>query len=68
VPAPRKKPFRLPPHLEMEQIVSLADAAIVAGVSADVLRKELADKLIQLSPRRQGIRLKDALRLNSSAA
>jgi hypothetical protein len=63
LPAPRKTPFKLPEHLELEQIVSLDDAAKVAGLSKDVLAEQLHDKIIQLSPRRQGIRLRYALRL-----
>jgi predicted HTH domain antitoxin len=63
LPAARKNPFKLPEHLELERIVSLDDAAKVAGLSKDVLAEQLRDKIIQLSPRRQGIRLKHALRL-----
>ena len=36
-------------------------AAELAGVSEDTLRRRRPDKIIQLSPRRQGMRVKDAL-------
>ena len=66
MPAPRKaktKPFQLPAELALERIVPLDDAEDVAGVSKETLLKEMPDKILQLSERRRGIRLKHALRL-----
>jgi hypothetical protein len=47
--------------LNLERIVPLAEAARLRGVSEDTLRRHNSDKIIQLSPRRQGMRVRDAL-------
>jgi hypothetical protein len=52
--------------LERERIVSLAEAARLRGVSEDTLRRHNSDKIIQLSPRRQGMRVRDALAKTSA--
>jgi len=66
VPSPRKikaKPYRLPAELVGEQIIPLRDAEDVGGMSVDTIEKVLADKIIQLSPKIRGIKLKHILRL-----
>jgi len=50
------------PALELERIVPLAEAARLAGVSEDTLRRHNSDKILQLSPRRQGMRVRHALK------
>jgi hypothetical protein len=60
------KPLELSP-LELERIVSLDEAARLRGVSADTLRRHDRDKFIQLSPRRLGMRVRDALGLGKQS-
>jgi hypothetical protein len=53
---------QLPPYPPFDKVVSLLEAAHLAGVSTDTLRRchdrrEL--KFIKLSPRRVGVRLSD---------
>jgi hypothetical protein len=55
-------------RLELERIVSLSEAARLSGVSEDSLRRHFADKIIQLGPRRRGMRLKHALFMNDEAS
>lgn len=49
--------------IELERIVTLAEASRLSSESVDTLRRRHADKIIQLSPRRQGMRVKHALML-----
>jgi hypothetical protein len=56
------------PLVERLRIVSLAEAARLAGVSEDSLRRHHAEKIIRPAPRRLGMRQGDALMLNASAA
>jgi hypothetical protein len=46
---------------ELERIVSLAEAASLSGLSVDSLRRFHGDKILTLSPRRKGMRIKHAL-------
>jgi hypothetical protein len=55
--------FRLPPELALEQIITLAEAEEVSSLSADSWKRHHRDKLIELSPKRLGVRLRDALLL-----
>jgi hypothetical protein len=50
-------------ELELNRIVSLDEGARLGGVSRDTLKRHKAHKIIQLSPRRKGIRVRDALGL-----
>jgi hypothetical protein len=54
---------RLLTELEGERIISLADAARLNDVSVDTLKRRHADKILQMSDRRYGMRLKHALTL-----
>jgi hypothetical protein len=49
--------------LELERIVSLQEAARISDLSPDSWKRNHPDKLVRLSPRRLGIRLRDALML-----
>jgi hypothetical protein len=49
------------PVVERCRIVSLAEAARLAGVSEDHLRRHYSTKFIRLGPRRIGMRQGDAL-------
>jgi hypothetical protein len=47
--------------LALARIVSLREAAQLAGCSEDTLKRRHASKIIRISPRRLGMRLRDAL-------
>jgi hypothetical protein len=47
--------------VEMQRVVSLAEASRLRGVSIDTLKRTQRDKILRLSPRRLGMRVFDAL-------
>jgi hypothetical protein len=49
--------------LELERIASLAEASKLSSMSEDTLRRRHGDKIIKLSDRRSGMRVKHALML-----
>jgi hypothetical protein len=51
------------PLIERLRVVSIEEAASLANMSMDTIRRHHRDKFIKLSPRRIGMRLGDALRL-----
>jgi len=53
--------FKLPTALELDRIISMRDAEKVSSLSVDSWKRHHADKLVELSPRRLGVRLRDAL-------
>lgn len=53
---------------ELDRIVSLQQAARLMGISADTIRRRHPDKILRPSPRRQGMRLRDALMLADESA
>jgi hypothetical protein len=57
---------RLSPELELERIVPLSEATRLSSVSEDTLLRHHRDKLVRMSPRRYGIRIRDALFLSRS--
>jgi hypothetical protein len=60
---PTDNKFKLPPALELERIISLQEAEKVSDLSPDSWKRHHGDKLVKLSPRRLGVRLKHALML-----
>jgi hypothetical protein len=52
--------------LELERIAGMPEASHLSGLSEDSLRRHYPDKVIDLSPRRQGMRVRHALMLNPS--
>jgi hypothetical protein len=58
--------FKLSPELELERIVSLHAAEKISGLSADSWKRHHQDKIISMSPRRLGVRLRHALMLGKS--
>jgi hypothetical protein len=50
--------------IERERIATLSEAARLRGVSQDSLRRNDRAKILQLGPRRQGMRVKHALMLD----
>jgi hypothetical protein len=61
------KSIQLSAERELDRILSLEQAATLCSLSADTLKRRYADKLVRLSPRRVGIRVRDALMLPESA-
>jgi hypothetical protein len=51
--------------LELNRIVSLAEAARLSSMSEDTIKRRFPEKLVRLSPRRLGVRVADALMLSS---
>jgi hypothetical protein len=49
--------------IELERIITLNEASRLSSQSVDTLRRRHRDKIIQLSLRRQGMRVKHALML-----
>jgi hypothetical protein len=56
------------PSLALERIAPLEEAARLRGVSEDTLKRTDRDRIIKLSPRRLGMRVRDALLLPDTAA
>jgi hypothetical protein len=63
---PTDDDFKLSPQLELERIVSLQEAEAISTLSPDSWERHHPDKIVQLSPRRKGVRLKHALMLAPS--
>jgi hypothetical protein len=61
--SPSDDDFRLSPEVELEKIISLKSAQKVSGLSPDSWKRHHPDKIIELSPRRRGVRLRHALML-----
>jgi hypothetical protein len=49
--------------IELQRIIPLSDAAQLSGLSIDTLKRRHRDKILALSPRRLGMRVRDALML-----
>ncbi len=63
-----RKPYILPPSLELEKIISLREAEQISGESEDTIKRHRPEVIIRLSRRRLGIRVKHALRLAEPTA
>jgi len=57
------KNFKLPSALELDRIITLQEAEEVSSLSVDSWKRHHSDKVVELSPRRRGVRLRDALML-----
>jgi hypothetical protein len=58
-------PLEDPPSwIELHRIVDLKEAARLSGLSIDSIKRHHREKIIELSPRRRGMRLGDALSLS----
>jgi hypothetical protein len=55
--------FKLPAKLELDRIISLQAAEQVSSLSPESWKRNHPDKVVELSPRRFGVRLRDALML-----
>ena len=54
--------------VKLLQIISMPEAERISGLSHDTIKRRHANKIIKLSPRRNGMRLVDALFLDSDKA
>lgn len=61
-----KESFKLPAELVLEQIITLQEAKEVSSLSPDSLKRNHAEKIMELGPHRLGIRLGDALMLGKA--
>jgi hypothetical protein len=52
-------------ELELQAIVPLLKAAELSSLSVDTLRRRHRDRILKLSPRRAGMRVRDALMLKA---
>ena len=61
--------FKLPSRLKLhtDRIISLQEAEQVSSLSPSSWKRNHPDKIVELSPRRLGVRLRDALLLKKSA-
>ena len=55
--------FKLSPDLELQRIITLQEAEKISSLSSDSWKRHHPDKIIEISPRRLGVRLRDALML-----
>jgi hypothetical protein len=55
--------FQLSPERELDRIISLQEAEKISNLSPDTWKRNHPDKIVKLSARRVGIRLRDALML-----
>jgi hypothetical protein len=68
MPAPTNNNYiRLNAERELDCILPLKQAAEVSSLSTDTIKRQHSDKVIKLSPRRLGMRLRDALMLSETA-
>jgi|KBSMisStandDraft_5_1062788.scaffolds.fasta_scaffold453057_3 hypothetical protein len=51
---------------ELDRIASPPECERLAGASWDTLKRTYPDKIVKISPRRVGMRVRDALQLDSS--
>ena len=57
-----------PTPIELNRIVSLAEASRLSSLSVDTLRDQFPEKIVHLSPKRAGMRVGHALMLSGSKA
>jgi hypothetical protein len=59
---------RSPTWLELESVVRMAVAERITSLSADNIRRNYSDLVVKLSPRRDGMKLRDALAIANGTA
>jgi hypothetical protein len=57
-----------PTWLELERIIPLPEAEIVTSLGADTLRRAYPHLIVRLSPRRVGMKMRDALSITRGQA
>jgi hypothetical protein len=50
-----------PTWLELERVLSMSEVEEITSLSVDSLNRHHKEKIVELSPRRRGMKLKDAL-------
>jgi hypothetical protein len=55
----------LRPDIELQRVIPLRQAGEVAGISADTIKRRYPEIIVRLSPRRVGVRLRDALAIGN---
>ena len=50
-----------PTWLELERVLPMSEVEEITSLSVDSLNRHHKEKIVELSPRRRGMRLKDAL-------
>jgi hypothetical protein len=63
-PANQHPPKDPPNWVELQRVVDLKEAARLSGLSIDSIKRHHREKIIDLSPRRRGMRLGVALSLS----
>jgi hypothetical protein len=63
---PTAKRSKLPPELEPERVLPLDVAAELTSLSEDTLKRRYSKWILDLSPRRLGMRLKHALSIGET--
>ena len=56
---------RVPSWVEMESAIGLPEAARITNLSAETLSRHYPEYVVKLSPRRLGMKLRDALAIAS---
>jgi hypothetical protein len=56
-----------PRWVELERVVPLDEAEQLTSLSHDTLRRRFPNLIVNLSPRRVGMRLRDVLAINSGS-
>ena len=59
------KPTHELSKIELERFVSLGEAARLRNVSPNTIRRNLGNRIVRVSPKRYGIRLKHVLMLDA---
>jgi len=59
---------KLPSWIELESVQRMAVVEEITSLSADTIRRKYAEYIVKLSPRRDGMKLRDALRIANGTA
>jgi hypothetical protein len=59
---------RTPTWIELESVLRLAVVAKITSLSEDNIRRNYSDFVVKLSPRRDGMKLRDALAIANGTA
>jgi hypothetical protein len=57
-----------PTWLELERVIPLSEAVELTSISRDGLLRHHHDKIVRLSPRRVGMKLRDAIAIGGTTA
>jgi hypothetical protein len=66
-PTTRRPPGSATSFYALEKIVTIDEAAEIAGISRDSIRRHHSHLIRRLSPRRVGLRLRDVLQIGVPA-